>query len=591
MESKRNNSIVQDLGVDTSGCGYCDYKKILSNNQEEHGPSTSTLLVSKRRRPMTRVSHGMWAHQLTVEDYEELMTRGWRRSGKYIYRPDNMKSCCQQFVIRLEADKFVPNKSQRRVVKKIEKYLSNSSSATKQDKEKSRPVFVCHKCSKHSELQDPFLEEIRQCLCELVRHIVDEKAIQWGWKVWYNTKASERTDMRCYSSNLILILAQHRSHESSWESANLDSVSSMNRKQKSQSEFSQWRDYYSSILKNAAEDMFAKKYFNCSITSNGFMNIWREDQSLEQQRCLCTGSRTQDSMCTKTEKAYSYKETELSFTTEKRLHVVMELPKLEDESFLLFQRYQQAVHHEDPSEQSKESFSRFLVDTPLIFVRPNTYGTSPSCGFGTFHMKYFLDQRLIAVGVVDILPHYFSSVYFFYDPSYAKLSLGVYSALREFEWVRTQSLQGYTSLQYYCMGFYIHNCAKMRYKGNYFPSQLRCEVTGQWIQLEMAQKALDAHNGRALRLAPDSFPVDDKYLVAPCEKVFTLLSPQEQERYRSLWEEALQNVPLLFNGKLFLFRNWKQSIHSKMRLHIQKTLLTYISKVGPHLGVRVIYLL
>jgi arginine-tRNA-protein transferase len=40
-----------------------------------------------------------------------------------------------------------------------------------------------------------------------------------------------------------------------------------------------------------------------------------------------------------------------------------------------------------------------------------------------------LDGKLIAVGVVDILPKCLSSVYLFYDPDYAFLSLGIYSGL------------------------------------------------------------------------------------------------------------------------------------------------------------------
>ena len=41
-----------------------------------------------------------------------------------------------------------------------------------------------------------------------------------------------------------------------------------------------------------------------------------------------------------------------------------------------------------------------------------------------------MDGKLIAVGVLDILPHCISSVYFYYDTDYSCLSLGKYSALR-----------------------------------------------------------------------------------------------------------------------------------------------------------------
>jgi len=59
-----------------------------------------------------------------------------------------------------------------------------------------------------------------------------------------------------------------------------------------------------------------------------------------------------------------------------------------------------------------------------------TNETNLADGYGSFHHHYVLDGKIIAVGVIDILPHCVSSVYFYYDPDYAFLSLGTYSALR-----------------------------------------------------------------------------------------------------------------------------------------------------------------
>lgn len=56
--------------------------------------------------------------------------------------------------------------------------------------------------------------------------------------------------------------------------------------------------------------------------------------------------------------------------------------------------------------------------------------SSPSCGLGSYHQQYWLDDRLIAVGVIDLLPSCVSSVYFFYDPEFRFLSLGTYGSLR-----------------------------------------------------------------------------------------------------------------------------------------------------------------
>lgn len=125
--------------------------------------------------------------------------------------------------------------------------------------------------------------------------------------------------------------------------------------------------------------------------------------------------------------------------------------------------------------------------------------SSPPHGFGSFHQQYWLDDKLIAVGVLDILPSCVSSVYFFYDPDYSFLSLGTYSSLRELEFTQKLS-EVIPSLKYYYMGFYIHNCPKMRYKGNLSSSYLLCPETYSWVHLDDGKLLLSfrAYNMKGL---------------------------------------------------------------------------------------------
>ena len=67
------------------------------------------------------------------------------------------------------------------------------------------------------------------------------------------------------------------------------------------------------------------------------------------------------------------------------------------------------------------------MDSPL---REEHLPGAPECGYGSFHEHFILDGKIIAVGVIDILPSCISSVYLYYDPEYSFLSLGTYSALR-----------------------------------------------------------------------------------------------------------------------------------------------------------------
>jgi arginine-tRNA-protein transferase len=82
-------------------------------------------------------------------------------------------------------------------------------------------------------------------------------------------------------------------------------------------------------------------------------------------------------------------------------------------------------------------------------------------------------DRLIAVGVVDILPRCVSSKYFFWDPDLASLALGKYGCMREIDYTRHLTASC-PSLRYYYLGYYIHTCPKMRYKAEYQPSDLLC---------------------------------------------------------------------------------------------------------------------
>ena len=82
------------------------------------------------------------------------------------------------------------------------------------------------------------------------------------------------------------------------------------------------------------------------------------------------------------------------------------------------------------------------------------------------------------MGILDLLPHCVSGVYLIYHSDFEKWSFGKLSALRE---AALALEEGY---QYYYMGFYIHSCAKMRYKGEYKPQYVLDPETYDWNPLD-----------------------------------------------------------------------------------------------------------
>lgn len=109
--------------------------------------------------------------------------------------------------------------------------------------------------------------------------------------------------------------------------------------------------------------------------------------------------------------------------------------------YKLFENYQRNVHKEEPEEISKMGFRRFLCESPL----PTTT-TESGKQLGSHHMCYRLDGRLIAMGVLDLLPDIVSGVYFIYHNDFESWHLGKVSACYE---ACLAKERGYT---YYYMG-------------------------------------------------------------------------------------------------------------------------------------------
>lgn len=162
----------------------------------------------------------------------------------------------------------------------------------------------------------------------------------------------------------------------------------------------------------------------------------------------------------------------------RKLEIRLNRSSFNPEEYALYRKYQSKVHNDKPQNFTESSYRRFLVDTPLLYVSHTGDSTVPPCGFGSFHQQYLVDGQLVAVGVIDILPNCLSSKYLFWDPDFAFLSLGKYSALQEIGWVKDNQVYC-PSLQYYYLGYYIHSCNKMRYKAAYRPSELLCPLRYQ----------------------------------------------------------------------------------------------------------------
>lgn len=183
------------------------------------------------------------------------------------------------------------------------------------------------------------------------------------------------------------------------------------------------------------------------------------------------------------------------------LKVTLEPDTFTDEKFAVFDNYQRVVHGETPSSISQRGFKKFLCNSP-VRRGMHTDSNGKSRQVGSFHQCYRLDGKLVAVGVLDLLPEAVSAVYFMYHESIHKHQPGKLGALREI----ALAMEG--GYRYWWAGYYIHSCPKMRYKIDYHPQYVLDPETLTWDLLD--QEALEIFDKKHyVSLSKDRQAVDE----------------------------------------------------------------------------------
>ncbi|TGJ86828.1 hypothetical protein E0Z10_g1957 [Xylaria hypoxylon] len=158
------------------------------------------------------------------------------------------------------------------------------------------------------------------------------------------------------------------------------------------------------------------------------------------------------------------------------LDVTLELDDFTEEKYVVYENYQRIVHQEPKEDISRSGFAKFLCNSPLK-RETLTMSDGREKRLGSYHQCYRLDGRLVAIGVLDLLPHAVSAVYFLYHESIHNWSPGKLGALREI----ALALEG--GYRWWYPGFYIHTCPKMRYKMDYSPQQILNPDNMEWVEV------------------------------------------------------------------------------------------------------------
>ncbi len=90
----------------------------------------------------------------------------------------------------------------------------------------------------------------------------------------------------------------------------------------------------------------------------------------------------------------------------------------------------------------------------------------------TAELSVWDGKRLVAVAVTDLGRRSASAVYTYFDPDYARYSLGTYAIVKQWEWCRQ------TERDYLYLGLYVAENRHLNYKANYRPQERLLD--GRW---------------------------------------------------------------------------------------------------------------
>jgi len=150
------------------------------------------------------------------------------------------------------------------------------------------------------------------------------------------------------------------------------------------------------------------------------------------------------------------------------LKLVISEPEFSEERLYLFNLHRSSrnLNHGEDS-YSPTDYKSFLVD---------------SCCESTYELRYYLDQALIAVSIVDLGSNSISAVYTYFDPNHSKLSLGSYSVLKQIQ------LAQRSERQWVYLGLYVAENQHLNYKARFLPQERY--INRQWIEFQRPQNQI-----------------------------------------------------------------------------------------------------
>ena len=517
-QEKLRINITQLKELNLFGCGYCKHQ--------------SVQIKSRLKNEIM-----MKIKSIPLDIYQNLIEKGWSKSGTLIYKRNYEKSCCKIYQPRVNINNFKISKEQKKVMKKFRKYLSGEYEQNKfnklynnindnyiKEKEKEKP-------KEEDEIQNKIDAKLREYIMStnflniLNKCLKNEDDINLIYEKLIYTKIRKNNNKKFnydYSCDLIFIIKHVLISLKKKKEINENSINTNNINDKeAYDENYEYKNFINEIYNdinnfyksdNNYEDIsFNEKtgHINFKMKNKNIITQEIKKQEIKEHKKENKTNLNQINIQKEKEKYNLEYFKEIVTEPEiylplKHIYTIELTDKIElertEERYLLYQKYQLAVHKETTT---VESYNNFIGVSPIINryinLPPdlNTKTRHPELypkHYGMHNLIHRIDGKIIAVTVIDILPNYFESLYCYYDPDFSFLDLGVVTAIREIEYAKSVQELINKNLTYYTMGEMSLSVKKLQYKSNYSPMEIMDPYTGIYVPLTEDIKKLLSDN-------------------------------------------------------------------------------------------------
>jgi arginine-tRNA-protein transferase len=138
----------------------------------------------------------------------------------------------------------------------------------------------------------------------------------------------------------------------------------------------------------------------------------------------------------------------------KNTKILVQRPTISLQHIELYNRYHSFKSEKDGWRQKSISHQEYFEN----FVE----------GAGSFgkEVLYFVDEKLVGVDLIDMVDDGISAIYFYYDPTLPKLSLGTFSLLYQIELAKS------LNLRWIYLGYWVDGCRAFTYKKSFTPLEI-----------------------------------------------------------------------------------------------------------------------